>query len=821
MLSSKKSVNQPLSASIGMLMSTCATLILLAAAIPSRSAYAGWEFHYNSKDRCFPTPQDACNIYNQDTLNFGWCADLVTSGDGPVQYRGVPTGGFLQPWPLRCVIHEKRWDVCGALIVDHQLEPPDPIFEYECGPHAIDRYHRKPQDCRAPSYGNPIYPLDSAKMLNEVLVTRAIGWEKLEIMYDSTPKLHTAAGSTSFNAKPPESFGELWSTNLHKVLRFQKQSTGTLRGIQAFRGNGVWISFRLEGNNWISDPEIIDTLEKVGNNWRYIDHANSVEELFNNDGQIISSTSARGGRIEYDYSSSSTPLSIAPSPGLMIGISDNSNRSIQFRYARFSNQGVRISEMTDAGGRLFKFNYDSTGNLVEIIWPDLKSRKFLYEAAELPWALTGIIDENNSRTATYGYDSSGRAIETVRAGGIDHYSVSYTSPPYWEIIETTSDDNKIRWRDHYFRGGGEITVTGPDRMENKMIAVDFLDSPRMISQTQPAGSGCLESTRRVSYSMKGRVQEEVDFNGVAACYSYDMARNLETGRIEGLKLREVVPSCNVETMEFLEEGARKISTKWHPYWHLPSKRAEPGKITTWVFHGEPDPFANGAPASCLPADAVLPSGRPLAVICRQIEQLTLDNNGSYGFNAVLQNNSPPKNRSWTYNSNGQVLTSSDPLGYVTQYSYYNNTGIDNAKGDLQSIVNALGQVVKFQKYSKNGQLLNSSDANGVVTINAYDDRDRLLSNSIAGRIIRFEYDGVGLLKKVINADGSWISYSYDEAHRRNSIHDNIGNRIDFTLDNRGYVTKKIVRDNSGILQRQIDHVIDALGRVQQTAGGNK
>jgi YD repeat-containing protein len=110
------------------------------------------------------------------------------------------------------------------------------------------------------------------------------------------------------------------------------------------------------------------------------------------------------------------------------------------------------------------------------------------------------------------------------------------------------------------------------------------------------------------------------------------------------------------------------------------------------------------------------------------------------------------------------------------------------------------------------------DANGVVSSFTYDLRQRLLSSTVGGQATRYTYDAVGQLKRVTRPDGSWTGYDYDAAHRQVAAYDNLGNRVEYTLDKAGNRVAEKVKDPSGVLKRQLTRSIDALGRVQQTTG---
>ena len=135
-------------------------------------------------------------------------------------------------------------------------------------------------------------------------------------------------------------------------------------------------------------------------------------------GKVQSVTSASGATINYTYSDINTPLTVAPVPDLIIAVADVFGRSVQFNYEA-SRAGARITRIIDPAGQVITAGYDPNGMLSVLTWPDGTARRFLYELAPgLPWALTGVIDENFRRFSTYAYDHNGRAVQTQLAGGV-------------------------------------------------------------------------------------------------------------------------------------------------------------------------------------------------------------------------------------------------------------------------------------------------------------------------------------------------------------------------------------------------------------------
>ena len=384
------------------------------------------------------------------------------------------------------------------------------------------------------------------------------------------------------------------------------------------------------------------------------------------------------------------------------------------------------------------------------------------------------------------------------------------------------------WRDYGWVTPQGTSVRDPNGQMSDIATSAVLGMPRVTGMSQPAGAGCAASSSAIGYDANGNTASQDDFNGNRTCHAYDQVRNLETVRVEGLAGGTACAGATGVTAS-IPSGSRKITTDWHPFWRLRSKVAEPGRITHYVYNGQADPLANNALASCAPPSAQLPDGTRIAVLCRKVEQATSDSDGSLGFAAAPQAGVPWREERWTYNADGQILSHDGPrtdASDITTNEYYTSTsfsGTDTSavgynRGDLKKTTNALNQSTTFDLYNKAGNLLQMSDPNGVVTVNVYDARQRRTSSSVAGQTRAYDYWPTGLLKRVTEADSSWLYYEYDAAHRLYRVSDSLGNYVTYTLDNFGNRTVEDVRDPSNVLRRQLGRGVDALGRVQLITG---
>jgi YD repeat-containing protein len=502
---------------------------------------------------------------------------------------------------------------------------------------------------------------------------------------------------------------------------------------------------------------------------------------------------------------------------------DDFGRKVTFEYETLPMRSPlmpRLIKISHVGGSI-KFDYNEQGMLSRITWPDDSYQEFEYAAqqSDKPWLLTSIRDENHVAVATYGYDSQGHAISTEAAGGVRRYAVNqWQAPPQASVNRSYDATNGVIWQESQWSDVGQVDVQTANGSASVIQTRLVNGMPRITSQSQEAGSGCAAAVKRQDFDGSGNTAWKEDFRGKRVCYSYDQSRNLEISRVEGLSADSPCAPYEAERST-LPANSRKVSTQWHPTWNKAIKVAEPRRLTTNVYNGQPDPSNGGATAWCAPSNAKLPDDSPIVVLCKQVEQATTDANGSQGFSATADASVPARVQQWTYNQYGQVITSKDPLNNTTTNEYYSDTTAEHTKGDLADVTNALNQVVaRYTKYAPLGQWVAMVDANGVTTTRTFDLRQRLKSTTTAGLTTTYDYWPTGLLKSVALPDTSSVAYGYDDAHRLTSITDNLGNKITYTLDNSGNRIGENVTDPAGKLAKTLTRVPDALNRIQQVSG---
>jgi YD repeat-containing protein len=194
--------------------------------------------------------------------------------------------------------------------------------------------------------------------------------------------------------------GRGWRHNHQRKLMVDgdtlTQISGTGKGKPWQKVNGVW-----EGN---ADYSVVISETIAG--FQLMKH-NGAFELYSANGTILSATTANGQQTNYTYNAE----------GLLESVLNHYGSEITLSYVNGN-----VTSVTDSVGAVYSYEYHSNGELEAVVYPDLTAgdtdnprRTYLYEAQNLPSHLTGIVDENGDRYATWAYQSDGKAILSKHA----------------------------------------------------------------------------------------------------------------------------------------------------------------------------------------------------------------------------------------------------------------------------------------------------------------------------------------------------------------------------------------------------------------------
>ena len=543
-----------------------------------------------------------------------------------------------------------------------------------------------------------------------------------------------------------------WTSNWQRSLDTSTATYSTPQ-VTVLRDDGSVFAFRQSGSAWVSSGTQ-DTLgssaDSNGNitGWHYTVADSGAIETYDAAGKL-QTVRERNGR--------TTTLAYNPA-GQLTAVTAPSGRSVSFSY----DGAGRVAKVVSPGSAVTGYGYNAAGMLTSVTRPDGSVLQYVYEDGRFPSALTGIIDENGSRYATYAYDDQARATSSAHAGGANAYEFQY------------GDNN-------------QTTVTDP---AGKTSVYSFLkQNGVLLPTTISAPCGLCGSTRQSSeYDSNNNLIRETDYLGNVTTHAYDSQKR-ETQRVEGSGA----------------PNARTTSTQWHPqFWNLRTQVASPTKLERYSY----DANGNLVSYSETPTSDTNGSQGFDAAATGPARTTT------WTYTADGQ----------VATSKGPRTDVNDGTTYVYRTADDTNSPPQYRKGDLYQITDALGHKSTINQYDPNGQPLQMTDANGAVTTFTYSNRGWLIRQTVtpsggAGQTTSYEYDKVGQLTKVTQPDGGTVSFSYDGAHRLVGAGDSAGNSITYRLDAMGNRVQEQSKDPSGNLARQITRVFDSMNRPLKVTVG--
>ncbi|KQV47585.1 hypothetical protein ASE26_23505 [Duganella sp. Root198D2] len=450
--------------------------------------------------------------------------------------------------------------------------------------------------------------------------------------------------------------------------------------------------------------------------WQVANASNETTELFSMDGRLLSKTDRNGLVTTFVYSDTDTPPEIAPRAGYLLKVQDPFGRALQFTY----NDKGSMATMSDPAGNVTAYEYESSQNLSKVTYPDGKSRTYIYDepalASNLTNArlLTGIIDENGKRYATFSYDSQRHATSTEHAGAVEKYTLTYPNSP----LTWMTDPLNTTYTYRYSNILGVLRQTSVSRQS-------------VLNPYIPASAS-------TEYDANGNIARYTDYDGTATAYTFDLSRNLETQRIE----------ASGTTV------ARTIQTEWHPTFRLPARISEPLRRTTFSYDAAGNVLTKTLQATTDATgtagfNAVL-SGKP------QVWTYTYDN-----FGHVLTAKGPRTGvnatSTFTYDAQGNLSTQTNAAGHVTTYSNYDANGRAGRITDPNGLATDLsytargwistvtvGSETTSYDYDGAGQVTQVTLPDGSAIYNTYDDAHRLIGvRNTLGNSITYVLDAMG------------------------------------------------------------------------------
>lgn len=304
------------------------------------------------------------------------------------------------------------------------------------------------------------------------------------------------------------------------------------------RPDGKYYVFvRGVSNTWSTSADVSDSLLAIEDaqgivvGWLYIT-LDQVTEEYDPQGKLLSVTDRTGIRHTYSYNANDITV-------------NHSNGN--FLVYQIDSANDRISGFTTHDNKAYTYNYDTSGNLIGITYPDNGgTRTYHYEDPNFPNALTGITDANGDRFATWAYNSEGRAISSEHSGSAEKVTIDYTD------IDDPTDPRAV--------------ATNALGKQTTYHFADIFGARKIVQVEGHQSTNCAAANKNYTYDVNGFMASKTDWKGNTTTY----VRNTKGQELS-------------RTEAFGTPDARTITTEWHPTFNLRTKVTEPDRETTYTY----------------------------------------------------------------------------------------------------------------------------------------------------------------------------------------------------------------------------------------------
>jgi RHS repeat-associated protein len=540
--------------------------------------------------------------------------------------------------------------------------------------------------------------------------------------------------------------------------------------ITAERADGQQLTFTLNGDVWTSDTDVDYTLTNSGSTWTLTDHDDNVEtytETGTGNEALLKSIKARKGYTQtLSYNSGDQLMSVT----------DSYNRALRFTY-----NGNLLSTATTPDGLILTYGFNSSGvslgvndRLASVSYstnPPTK-QSYLYENSTLPFALTGITDEDGQRYATWTYDSSGRGLTSQLGKNADLTTVSY--------------DDKT----------GNRTVTNALGEQEVYKFTTLQGVPKVTEIDRLASSTTVAATRLFTYDSNGYTAKQTDWNGNQTTYT-----NNSHG--DPLVINEAVGSRVTRTTTISYDRV---------FVHLPHQIVTPGLTSTFTYDSSGNLLSRTDIDTTTTTKPYSTNGQT------RVTNYTWSSTGQEK-SVQLPRTDVTAKTSFTYDGTGALTTTTNALGQMTRITQHLPGGLPETILDPNSVVTNLGYDARQRLvssvvttsagvlttsfvYDAAGNQIEAIQPDGSALMDSYDTAHRLTSVSdLFNQTTAYTLDAMGdrtftkvsnssnvmqqqhsgvfdalgrMLQDIGGGIGQTTSYAYDSNGNAHSISDPLG-----------------------------------------------
>jgi RHS repeat-associated protein len=579
--------------------------------------------------------------------------------------------------------------------------------------------------------------------------------------------------------------GRNWSSTYDRYLQLTL-SGSVVTGVTAERADGRMLNFTLNDGVWTPDSDVDITLTNSGTTWMLTDHDDTVERYTTNsagnEGVLNSITARDGYKQTLGYNSNSQ----------LTSVTDSYHRALSFTYT-----GNLLHKVASPDGLVLTYGYNSSGvtpgvndRLASVSYSTspVAKQSYVYTNSALPFALTGIVDEDGHRYATWTYDSSGRGLTSQHGINVDLTKVSYAT-------------------------NGNRTVTNALGEQTVYKFTTLQGVPKVTEISRLASATTAAATESFTYDANGYTASAADWNGRLTDYTNDAHGN-------PLIIDEAVGTSQ----------ARTTTITYDPVFvHLPDQIVTAGLTTSFTYDSSGDPLTkslidtttsqnNTRTWTCTWSNFLMSSVKTPRTDVSGLTQFSHDSTGALTgtTNALGQTTQITEHL-----PGGLPQTVIDPNGVVTNLTYDPRLRLLSS-----AVTTTAGVLTTTFVYDPAGNLTEVIQPDGSALTDAYDTAHRLISvTDLFNQSTAYTLDGLGdrTLTQVSNSAKTveqQHSGVFDALGRVLQDIGGVGQTTQYSYDNNGNALT--VTDPLAHVTEQAFDALNRLTRVTQPSpvGGN-
>ncbi len=563
------------------------------------------------------------------------------------------------------------------------------------------------------------------------------------------------------------------------------------------------------------------TYDMSGNLLSTVDpNGKSIVTTYDGNYQRTSVTDANGNKTEYSYNGNmKNDVTTLPDGHTIRYEFDGEDRTV-----KITDQANNVTNITyDDGGRLLskrfpdgalvQYEYDKVGNVIKETNPKVAVTFKTYDNLG---NLLSVIDHNGNET-TYEYNAFSKVTKVTNAVA---GTTTYTYSKAGDLLSETDPmgNTKTYTYDAY---GNRLTATDAknnvttytyDEMGNLLTVKDALN--HVTTYTYNALNQCvsvkdaLNNLIRYGYDALGRRTTITDARGNVFTTTYDGNGNvIKTTDAKNNIINETVYNSLNQPLT-VTDAMGKATT----YTYIALGKVE--SVTDSLNHRTEFTYD--------------PLGRNTHVrdAANQVSAATYDLLGN-----VTSLAGPLGGATYyTYDKLGRLETESTVSGGTKRYEYNELNilkKITNARSQVRQVFyDAMGRITGYNSpegsvsytYDANSNVLTVTDKHGTIT-RTYDALNRVTSyTDTYGKVIRYEYDAVGNLSKIVYPDNTAVTYAYDANHNLIRVTDWANRVTAYTYDVNNRVVS-VTKPDGSVTATVYDSKQRVTSTVERTAGG--